>query len=466
MASFNLELQRNNGTTLDTIYLKTDLASVNGLMDGLTIDRSILPTATDSVLGAVKLSNNYNPTTPAADTVLNQTGAKALYELIKNLESPFDYITSIDRAWDALTQQSTVNTYLNTLCDTHTGSAPHPGHAYLINNTGSESSYFTYSVGSVTTETSGYWLWVYDGVNWVPSVEFPEVLPASYTAETLELMVEGIITKDMLWKLKNIETGAQVNPSFETSTSNIKMNGTVSVGTSDKVARADHIHATDTSRASSTHVHGSITNDGKIGSTANLPIITGTSGVLQVGSFGDTANTFCQGNDYRLSNARTPTSHTDDAGIYGMATTGLYGHVKIVEGLATATATNGLVLGAYQGKLLNDAIAGKAPTSHASAATTYGVATADNYGHVKIGTNISVSTGTISVANASETVKGVVELATTAEAQAGSSTSLVLTAATGKSLVDYFASIPVYLPTELPAASSLPVGKLILVGTL
>jgi hypothetical protein len=49
------------------------------------------------------------------------------------------------------------------------------------------------------------------------------------------------------------------------------------------------------------HTHGNISNAGAIGSTANLPVITGTSGVLQAGSFGTTANTFCQGNDSRLT---------------------------------------------------------------------------------------------------------------------------------------------------------------------
>jgi hypothetical protein len=58
------------------------------------------------------------------------------------------------------------------------------------------------------------------------------------------------------------------------------------------------------------HTHGNITNGGLIGTTANLPIITGTGGILQAGSFGTTANTFTQGNDARLSDARTPLSHT------------------------------------------------------------------------------------------------------------------------------------------------------------
>lgn len=58
------------------------------------------------------------------------------------------------------------------------------------------------------------------------------------------------------------------------------------------------------------HIHGNITPAGAIGSNSNLPIITTTDGVLTTGSFGNTANTFCQGNDSRLSNARTPTQHT------------------------------------------------------------------------------------------------------------------------------------------------------------
>jgi hypothetical protein len=77
------------------------------------------------------------------------------------------------------------------------------------------------------------------------------------------------------------------------------------------------------------HTHGNITNAGAIGTTSGVPIVTGTSGVLQAGSFGTTAGTFaqgnhthtfgttagtfCQGNDSRLADARTPTAHIHDA---------------------------------------------------------------------------------------------------------------------------------------------------------
>lgn len=56
------------------------------------------------------------------------------------------------------------------------------------------------------------------------------------------------------------------------------------------------------------HTHGNITNVGAISSTADLPIKTGTSGVLEAGAFGTTSKTFCEGNDSRL-----PTDDEKDA---------------------------------------------------------------------------------------------------------------------------------------------------------
>lgn len=84
---------------------------------------------------------------------------------------------------------------------------------------------------------------------------------------------------------------------LSSTATDIKINGTQAAGSLDTVARADHVHPIDTSRAASTHTHGNITNAGAIGTAANLPIITGTGGVLQAGSFGTAAGTFCQGND-------------------------------------------------------------------------------------------------------------------------------------------------------------------------
>jgi hypothetical protein len=56
------------------------------------------------------------------------------------------------------------------------------------------------------------------------------------------------------------------------------------------------------SRTPLSHAHGNITNSGAIGTTANLPLKTGTNGVVEAGAFGTSAGSFCEGNDARLLN--------------------------------------------------------------------------------------------------------------------------------------------------------------------
>jgi hypothetical protein len=80
-----------------------------------------------------------------------------------------------------------------------------------------------------------------------------------------------------------------------------------------------------TDAATSTHVHGNITNAGAIGSTSGLPIITNAGGVLTTGTFSTTAGSFCQGNDARLSDARVnPNAVTFNNGGAGGASGSTY----------------------------------------------------------------------------------------------------------------------------------------------
>ena len=88
------------------------------------------------------------------------------------------------------------------------------------------------------------------------------------------------------------------------------------------IVRTSDSRLTD-ARTPTTHTHGSITNVGAIGVTANLPLITTTSGAITVGAFGTLVNTFCAGNDARLSDTRIPTD--------GSVTT-----AKIVDGSITS----------------------------------------------------------------------------------------------------------------------------------
>lgn len=107
------------------------------------------------------------------------------------------------------------------------------------------------------------------------------------------------------------------------------------------------------------HQHGNIQNNGSIGSTANKPIITTTNGVLTTGSFGTSANTFCQGNDSRLSNDRNPISHAVNDTRYGAASSTNYGHIRVMDNLTSTGTTD--ALSANQGKELKTLVDTKIP---------------------------------------------------------------------------------------------------------
>lgn len=93
--------------------------------------------------------------------------------------------------------------------------------------------------------------------------------------------------------------------------------------------------------APSSHSHGNITTSGAIGVTANRPLITTTNGVITTGVFGSSVNTFCQGNDPRLSDARTPLSHTHSSSDITNFNSSVSGLVSGVYVPVTRTITPG-----------------------------------------------------------------------------------------------------------------------------
>jgi hypothetical protein len=84
---------------------------------------------------------------------------------------------------------------------------------------------------------------------------------------------------------------------------------TVSYGTTSGTACQGNDARLSDARTPISHTHGNLTNAGAIGTTANLPLKTGTNGVIEAGSFGTSAGTFCEGNDARLSDDRDPNLH-------------------------------------------------------------------------------------------------------------------------------------------------------------
>lgn len=79
-------------------------------------------------------------------------------------------------------------------------------------------------------------------------------------------------------------------------------------------------------RTPSSHAHGNITNGGAIGETTGLPLKTGESGVIGVGAFGTSAGQFAEGNH----------NHT---GVYESANANIQSHISSTSNPHSVTST-------------------------------------------------------------------------------------------------------------------------------
>lgn len=61
---------------------------------------------------------------------------------------------------------------------------------------------------------------------------------------------------------------------------------------------------------------------------------------------------------------KAPTSHASTSTTYGVGTTSNYGHVKTINNLTTSSYANGQALSAYQGYLLNTSLSNKSNSDH------------------------------------------------------------------------------------------------------
>ena len=187
-------------------------------------------------------------------------------------------------------------------------------------------------------------------------------------------------------------TIADVPEGAAASTTTPKMNGTAAVGTQAAFARGDHVHPVDTSRAPTNHASTATTyGSGSSTNYGHVKLSDATNGTAAAASGGTAASPKAVADALK---AAKDYADSLDTGVTG------------VKGNAETTYRTGDVN-------LTPANIGAAPTSHASTATTYGVGTTANYGHVKVtnGNGLNISSGTISMSVASTTAAGAMSAA-------------------------------------------------------
>lgn len=149
----------------------------------------------------------------------------------------------------------------------------------------------------------------------------------------------------------------------------VKMNGTQSAGSSDYIARADHVHPVDTSRAASNHSHGSLVNDGALNSditSVNKVAVTDATNKLKTISklpldkvthqdISGKANVN-HSHDSASSSANGFLSKEDKSKLDGIATEA---NKTVVDSSLSSSSTNPV-----QNKVVNSALSGKANSSH------------------------------------------------------------------------------------------------------
>lgn len=147
------------------------------------------------------------------------------------------------------------------------------------------------------------------------------------------------------------------------STSSPLMDGTASAGSSATYSRGDHRHPTDTSRAPTNHAStattygaASTSNYGHVKLSNTTPSMDGTAAV------GNSTDVARANHVHPSDTSRVPTSRKVNS--------------KALSADITLTASD----------------VGASPTNHASTATTYGIGTSSNYGHVKISDSLTDTT--------------------------------------------------------------------------
>ena len=171
-----------------------------------------------------------------------------------------------------------------------------------------------------------------------------------------------------------------------------------------------YIDTADGTKAASSHTHGNIANGGTL-STASMVVITdankkittsSTITTTELGYLNGVSSNVQTQLDGKAASSHTHGNITNDG---KLATASMVVITDANKNITTSSTISTTEMGYLDGVTSNiqTQLNGKAPTSHASTATTYGVSSASNYGHAMASGTTPKANGTAAVG--SETAK-------------------------------------------------------------
>ena len=174
--------------------------------------------------------------------------------------------------------------------------------------------------------------------------------------DSISDQIDGLATVARSGDYNDLENKPTI-PTVNDGTLTIKKNNTTLKTFSANQASDEEVNISVPTKVSELENDSGFTsNQGTVTSVAGGTGLDGgtitQTGILSV-KYGTTSGTACQGNDSRLGNARTPTSHASTSAQYGSATSSNFGHCKLSNTYNTLVGNADQGIGASQ-KGLND----------------------------------------------------------------------------------------------------------------
>jgi hypothetical protein len=255
--------------------------------------------------------------------------------------------------------------------------------------------------GQIYYNTADHKLYYFNGTDWIET----DGLSAPTAANQISYTPTGnIAATNVQTAINELNTEKEpaftkntaFNKNFETTTSNIKMNGTQSVGTLSTIARADHIHPSDTSKQNT--ITGAATSITSSNLTINSALISDASGKIAVSNVTSTELGYVSGVTSSIQTQLNTKATIDSPALTGAPTA----PTALSTDNSTKIATTAFVkaqnyLTGNQSVTLSGDVSGSGTTSIAvtlasvGTAGTYTKVTTDVHGRVTSGATLSAS---------------------------------------------------------------------------